>query len=315
MQTVEITPANAKRRLDKFLFHYLNAAPESFIYKMLRKKNITLNGAKAKGAELLAPGDVLTLFLADETIDKFRKAREIAESRPLTGIVFEDENYLVVNKPQGLPSHGGMAKKADDHLLARVLFHLQQTGAYNPSDTFVPALCNRLDVNTSGLVVCGKTLHSIQDMNEYFASQGVDKQYITVVEGELGKPGKSRVLRAFYQKETKTNVAKVVTHETPTAVTTAYKTLAISDCARYTLVSVNPITGRSHQIRAHFAAIGHPLAGDKKYGGGKTPYGQSQLLHCHRLAIPAKNISWEAPLPKNLQKCINELFGGFKNEQ
>jgi len=312
MQTVEITAANTNRRLDKFLFQYLNAAPENFIYKMLRKKNITLNEARAKGAEQLKAGDVIQLYLADETIEKFRKVREIAAARPLTGIVFEDENLLIVNKPQGLPSHGGMNKK-DDHLLGRVLFYLQQTGAYDPSDTFVPALCNRLDVNTSGLVVCGKTLHALQDMNALFANQGLDKEYITVVEGELGKIGKNRVLRGYYQKESKSNVARVVTQETNMAVTTAYTVLAISNDAKYTLVSVNPITGRSHQIRAHFAAIGHPLVGDKKYGGHSTPFGQSQLLHCRRLSIPVQDKSWEAPLPKNLQKCVDEWFGGLPN--
>ena len=312
MQTVEITAANTNRRLDKFLFQYLNAAPENFIYKMLRKKNITLNETRAKGSEQLKAGDVIQLYLADETIEKFRKVREIAEARPLTGIVFEDENLLIVNKPQGLPSHGGISKK-DDHLLARVLFYLRQTGAYDPSDTFVPALCNRLDVNTSGLVVCGKTLHALQDMNALFANQGLDKEYITVVEGALGKVGKSRVLRGYYQKESKTNMARVATQETNMAVTTAYTVLAISRDAKYTLVAVNPITGRSHQIRAHFAAIGHPLAGDKKYGGHSTPFGQSQLLHCHRLSIPIQGKSWEAPLPKNLQKCVNEWFGGLSN--
>jgi len=312
MQTVEITAANTNRRLDKFLFQYLNAAPENFIYKMLRKKNITLNETRAKGAEQLKAGDIIQLYLADETIEKFRKVRKIAEARPLTGIVFEDENLLIVNKPQGLPSHGGMSKK-DDHLLARVLFYLQQTGAYDPTDTFVPALCNRLDVNTSGLVVCGKTLHALQDMNALFANQGLDKEYITVVEGELGKVGKSRVLRGYYQKESKTNMARVITQETNIAVTTAYTVLAISRDAKYTLVSVNPITGRSHQIRAHFAAIGHPLAGDKKYGGHSTPFGQSQLLHCRRLSIPVQGKSWEAPLPKNLQKCVDEWFGGLPN--
>ncbi|MCL2287214.1 MAG: RluA family pseudouridine synthase [Firmicutes bacterium] len=307
MQTVQITAANTNRRLDKFLFQYLNAAPENFIYKMLRKKNITLNEGRAKGSELLQAGDMVQLYLADETIEKFRKVREISEARPLTGIVFEDENLLIVNKPQGLPSHGGMNKK-DDHLLGRVLYYLQQSGAYDPSDTFVPALCNRLDVNTSGLVVCGKTLHTLQDINAMFANQGMDKEYVTVVEGELGKVGKSRVLRGYYQKESKANLARVVNTDTGNAVTTAYTVLAVSRDGKHTLVSVNPITGRSHQIRAHFAAIGHPLAGDKKYGGHSTPFGQSQLLHCRRLSIPAQGITWEAPLPKGLQKCIDEWF-------
>jgi len=313
MQTVEITSGNANRRLDKFLFQYLNTAPESFIYKMLRKKNITLNEAKAKGAEIIKAGDILQLYLADETIEKFRKVREIAEAKPLSGIVFEDEHLLVVNKPVGLPSHGGMAGK-DDHLLARVLFYLQKTGAYDPSDAFVPALCNRLDVNTSGLIVCGKTLHALQDINARFASGGMDKEYWTIVEGVLGKAGKSRVLRGFYQKDGKNNVARIITKPNDTAVTTAYKILAVSLDEKYTLVSVNPITGRSHQIRAHFAAIGHPLAGDKKYGGREIPFTKAQLLHCRRLSFAESGQTWEAELPKNFQKCVQEWFSkGFKN--
>jgi len=306
MQTVEITAANSNRRLDKFLFQYLNTAPENFVYKMLRKKNITLNDTKAKGSEMLQAGDKLTLFLADETIAKFRKARELAVARPLAGIIYEDENLLIVNKPAGLPSHGGMADKSD-HLLARVLYYLQKSGAYNPSDTFVPALCNRLDVNTSGLVVCGKTLHALQNMNALFSGHVVDKEYITIVEGELGKVGKSRVMRGYYQKDGKANIAKVVATKTGITVTTAYTVLAISSDKRYTLVQVNPITGRSHQVRAHFASIGHPCAGDKKYGGQAIPYANSQLLHCHKLKIPTQGLEWEAPLPNKMQKCIDEL--------
>ena len=337
MQTVTVTAANTDRRLDKFLFQYLNTAPQYFIYKMLRKKNITLNDSRAKGSELLQAGDIINLFLADETIAKFRQARKIATARPLTGIIFEDNNLLIVNKPQGLASHGGMKNKrnkpnpkptkphqneptGEDHLLARVLFYLQSSGAYDPSDTFVPALCNRLDVNTSGLVISGKTLHALQEMNGLFANQGIDKEYVTIVEGEVGKVGKSRVLRGFYQKESSANIAKIVTQHTPTAVTTAYTVLAVSTDGAYSLVSVNPITGRSHQIRAHFASIGHPLAGDRKYGGNAIPFGQSYLLHCRRLAISAKlndndNMKWTAPLPKNLQLCMDEWFGGYAFEQ
>ena len=315
MQTITITKANTNRRLDKFLFAYLNAAPENFIYKMLRKKNITLNEVRAKGAEQLQDGDTVQLYLSDETIEKFRKTREIATAKPLTGIVYEDDSFLIVNKPQGLPSHS-MAGKTD-HLLGRILFYLQESGAYDPSDTFVPALCNRLDVNTSGLVVCGKTLHTLQEMNALFANQMMDKEYITVVEGDLGKVGKSRVLRGYYQKEGKANVARVVNTENTLPVTTAYTVLAVSPDSKYTLVAVNPITGRSHQIRAHFAAIGHPLAGDKKYGGHPTPFGQSQLLHCRRLSAPAQEEShrtWEAPLPPKMQQCVDEWFGGLPNE-
>jgi len=315
MQTVQITASNADRRLDKFLFQYLNAAPENFIYKMLRKKNITLNEAKAKGAEIIQAGDVLQLYLSDETIEKFRKTREIAPAKPLTGIIFEDDHLLVVNKPAGLPSHGGMEKK-DDHLLGRVLAYLVESGAYDPSDSFVPALCNRLDVNTSGIVICGKTLHALQSINALFAGQGIDKEYLTIVDGELGRVGKSRVLRGFYKKDVKTNRAKIFSTSDPqspveTIATTAYTVLAISRDASHSLVSVNPITGRSHQIRAHMAAIGHPLTGDKKYGGSSTNFGVGQLLHCHRVSIPTQDKSWEAPPPKSFKKCIDEWFGDY----
>jgi len=306
MQTLEISPQDANRRLDKFLFQYLNEAPENFIYKMLRKKNITINKSKAKGAEMLKAGDEIQLFLSDETIVKFRKAREIAKAKPLTGIVFEDENLLIINKPAGLPSHGGMEGK-DDHLLARVLYYLTETGAYDPSDSFVPALCNRLDVNTSGLIICGKTLHALQDMNALFAGRKVDKEYLTIVDGEVGKVGKNRVLHGFYQKNEKTNIAQVINTPNEMAVTTAYTVLAVSQDQKYTLLAVNPITGRSHQIRAHLSAVGHPLTGDKKYGGSMLPGGYRQLLHCRRLSIPSLDKSWEAPLPQRFQKCIENL--------
>jgi len=307
MQTIQIKKQDSNRRLDKFLFQYLNTAPQNFIYKMLRKKNIVLNDNKARGAEILQADDVVTLFLSDETIEKFRQAREIAKAKPLDGIVYEDDDLLVVNKPAGLPSHGGMEEKSD-HLLARILYYLQKTNAYDPSDTFVPALCNRLDVNTSGSVMCGKSLHALQRLNSFFAGHMVDKEYLAVVDGKLGEVGKSRVLKAFYKKNNKTNIAEVVTQKTDTAVTTAYTIKAISKDDKYTLLIVNPITGRSHQIRAHLANIGHPLTGDKKYGGSQITTGGAQLLHCHKLRIAELEKEFEAPLPKNFQKFLDKYF-------
>jgi len=302
METVTITKKDTDRRLDKFLFHYLNAAPQNFIYKMLRKKNITLNDAKAKGAELLQAGDTVKLFLSDETIEKFRKTRDIKKAKPLDGIVYEDDDVLVVNKPVGLASHGGM--ESQDHLLARILYYLQHTGAYNPADTFVPAICNRLDVNTSGLVVCGKTLHALQKLNDCFAKHMVDKEYLAVVDGNAGEPGKTQVLRGFHQKNKNTNFVTVVKQKTDTPVTTAYTVKEILQGGKYTLLTVNPITGRSHQIRAHLASIGHPLVGDKKYGGSDLPKG-AQLLHCHKITIGELGYEWQAPIPKAIQIFIS----------
>jgi 23S rRNA pseudouridine955/2504/2580 synthase len=181
MHEVTLTASDANRLLVKFLFKYLNNAPQSLVYKLLRKKRIKLNGQRAKGGELLAAGDIIGFYLSQETLQSLQVERVIPTARSLPEIVYEDEHLLVINKPAGLASHGGM--QTDDHLLARILYYLQQTDAYNPQHaSFTPAICNRLDVNTSGLVVCGKTLRALQEINALFASQGVCKQYLAVTE-------------------------------------------------------------------------------------------------------------------------------------
>ncbi|MCL2216132.1 MAG: RluA family pseudouridine synthase [Defluviitaleaceae bacterium] len=313
---VEITAENAGRRLDKFLFAYFNNVPHSFIYKMLRKKRIKLNGGRAMGNELLQAGDELRFYLSPETIESSRKPRIFDPAPPLTDIIFEDENLLVVNKPAGLPSQGGMKERPAraDHLLARILYYLQEKGGR--FEDFTPAICNRLDVNTSGLVICGKTLHALQTINAAFANREVDKEYTAIVHGVMGSPGDSKTLEGFYHKDPHSNIATIFDEiacvpkggATGTLAITSYTVLATAK--DYTLLSVKPITGRSHQIRAHLASIGHPLAGDKKYGGKPTPYAPAQLLHCRRMeaADLPYAASWEAPLPQGLQKCLREWF-------
>ncbi|MDR0273489.1 MAG: RluA family pseudouridine synthase [Clostridiales bacterium] len=296
---LKIEPENAGRRLDKFLFSYLNNAPHSFIYKILRKKQIKLNGAKVKGSELLQAGDELRFFLSDETIEGCRKEIAFEKAEPLTGIIFEDENILVVNKPAGLPSQGGM-KKAD-HLLARILFYLQKNDC---------GICNRLDVNTSGLVVCGKNPAALKKINSSFANREVKKEYLAVVCGIAGEKNTTHTLEGFYHKNEKTNTATVIAGRNPHAVTnkpviTVYTVLAVSK--KYSLISVSPITGRSHQIRAHLASVGHPLSGDKKYGGSATSFATAQLLHCLKLSIPEFG-TFTAPLPKGFEECIQKNF-------
>ena len=304
-----ITSKDANRRLDKFLFQYLNDATHSFIYKMLRKKRIKPNGNRAQGSEILAVGDELKFYISPETIESFRKERIIEKAQPLTGIVFEDDDFLVVNKPVGLPSHGGMDNKKD-HLLARLLYYLYNSGAYSADATFVPAICNRLDVNTSGLVVCGRNLNAMQEMNALFAGKGITKEYLAVIDGTLGDVGSGKILEGFYEKDTKNNIACISSRKSETIAITEYKVLAISKNKKHTLVQVNPITGRSHQIRAHFAAAGHPLTGDKKYGGSpKTSFAPAQLLHCKKLTIMQSSLTWEAEVPKGMATCLREWFG------
>jgi len=342
VREVVITTADVGRRLDKYLMAYLNNASRSFIYKLLRKKRIKLNGKRAEGSELLRVGDAITLHLSQETLDECRKGRY--ESPPehnnsvtfpvftkgpkpdfRLAIVYEDENLLIINKPAGIASHGGMKSKAT-HLLAEILAYLRQNGDFPPNATFTPALCNRLDVNTSGLVICGKNYQALRAINALFTNSGshvaavsagdgvmpagyIDKEYLAVIDGKLLG---SAILEGHYQKDTDTNIARITNTNCEPRAITVYKSLAVS--SERSLLSVNPITGRSHQIRAHLASIGHPLSGDKKYGGKPTPYTSAQLLHCRRLTLnkavlsyPA-GMSWSADLHDGFMKFINDEF-------
>jgi len=313
---IKIEKGDSNRRLDKFLFQYLNNAPHSFIYKMLRKKRIKLNNSRAQGNEILAQGDKIKFYFSDETLESCKKMRVVAIAKPLTSnnIVFENDDILIVDKPAGLPSHGGMGNNY--HLLARILYYLRETGAFEPTATFTPALCNRLDVNTSGLVVCGKNIHALQAVNNLFSTRKIDKEYLTIVEGVIGAVGEMKTLEGYYQKDSHTNKAYIGKKETGMLAITIYKVLAISKSKKYSLVSVMPVTGRSHQIRAHFASISFPLAGDKKYGGSPTPFAPTQLLHCKRLTPIAEELpsfpfpfpEVTTPPPKNFLTCLQNLF-------
>lgn len=193
----------------------------------------------------------------------------------------------------------------DDSLLTRALFYLKQSGAYDisRSATFSPALCNRLDRNTSGLMVCGKTLAALQRINADFAGRSVEKEYIAVAHGTLSGDG---VLEGYLYKDKKTNTVKVNSDgQNGLRVKTEYETIAAGK--HFTLLFCRPVTGRSHQIRAQMAAIGHPLAGDVKYSGKKTPYAPGQLLHCYRLKIG--QATFTAPLPQGFINCLRDWFG------
>ncbi|MCL2365038.1 MAG: RluA family pseudouridine synthase [Defluviitaleaceae bacterium] len=337
---VEITEGEANRRLDRFLFAYLRDAPHPLVYKLLRKKRIKLNRGKADGAENIVAGDVLDFYLAPDTLADLRGVvPTVPQAVPLDGIIYEDAEILVVNKPAGLSAHGGGKLLSDklptsnDHLLTRVVWYLHTTGAYDPAGTFTPALCNRLDTNTSGLVVCGKTLTALQKYTALFAAgsgnganMGNDdsadstprvivKEYLALAEGTL--QGEA-TLTGIYTKNEATNTAKITPLIHPPAdntntpphklAITHYRVIAHSTGGNknYTLLSIRLQTGRSHQIRAHLSAIKHPLAGDRKYGGASTPYAPAQLLHAWRLITPDN--AFIAPPPEGFMWCLRDWF-------
>ena len=324
MRKVITGPNEGGQRLDKFLFKYLSEAPQSFVYKMLRKKNITLNSKKADGHEKLAVGDEITLWLADETIDKFRKARPAHPYQGLAHpvILYEDDHILIMDKPAGLLSQ--KAKESDISINEMMLAYLLDSGQITPETllTFRPSVTNRLDRNTSGLITAGKSLAGLQFLSEGMKTRRFGKYYYALVRGKLDQ---AMTLKGYLVKDGQTNTVRITGEAAHGAdyIETAYEPLAV--LAHTTLLKVHLVTGRTHQIRAHLASIGHPIAGDPKYGDPGlndrlrgTCHLRSQLLHAGLLVMPAlsgdfaalSGRSFTSPLPADFMRVLQAE--GFK---
>ncbi|MBQ7794982.1 MAG: RluA family pseudouridine synthase [Lachnospiraceae bacterium] len=333
MQEITIGKNEAGQRLDKFLAKYMNLAPKSFFYKMMRKKNITLNGKKCEGAEKLNEGDVVKLFLSDETIEGFteKKVQKIQKvKKQKLDVIYEDDEILLINKPSGMLSQ--KAKESDVSLVEYLIDYLLDTGAVTEESmrSFRPSVCNRLDRNTSGIVACGKSLAGLQMLSEVFRDRSIHKYYQCIVVGAMRE---SRTIDGWLLKDEASNKVRIFQNEVEGSlqIKTKYEPLATN--GRYTLLKVTLLTGRSHQIRAHLASIGHPIIGDPKYGmgrgnaskrmsGGRPSQSaqsaeekyqiRSQLLHSYRLEFPElaepfaylTGKAFEAPLPKDFIRVI-----------
>ncbi len=323
MQEIKITNSEKDQRLDKFLLKYLNKANKSFVYKMLRKKNIKLNEQKAEGSEMLKENDVVKLFLSDETIENFREVKQVKVSTKSIVVIYEDENILVVNKPQGVLIHPDSSEKTDT-MIERILSYLVENGSYNPEESlgFTPAICNRLDLNTSGVIIVGKNLMAVQRLNYLFKNKMIQKFYKCIVVGEVKKGG---TILGKHFKNGKTNEVKILSHKVKNDdlkdVETRYEVDEVTE--KYSLLKVELITGKSHQIRASLMNIGHPIVGDRKYGDEATnmiyrrKYGvNNQLLHAETMSIYDEdgelsylnNKEFVASLPRNFEKVYNDVF-------
>ena len=302
MEQITVKEGDSGQRLDKYLGKYLKEAPKSFLYKMMRKKNITLNGKKAQGNEILKEKDEIRLFLAAETIEKFRGAGKEEGVHGLLDIPYEDAQVLFVNKPAGMLSQ--KAAREDVSLVEYLTGYLQEKekAGEERGDTFRPGICNRLDRNTSGLVAAGKTVKGLQALSEAFRERTMHKYYLALVRGRITKPA---YIKGYLKKDEKKNQVRITEKEIKGSlpIETRYKPLEISQGGD-TLLMVELLTGRSHQIRSHLASIGHPVIGDRKYGEKKSndryerKYGvKSQLLHAWKLQF-----SWEEGTLKGLSE-------------
>ena len=290
MIQIEISSNDQNKRLDKFVKKYLSKAPDSFIYKLFRKKDVKVNKKPKPIDYITQVGDVITIYITKEQEESFIDKKNVETSSSMDfKVIYEDDNILVVNKPTNLLVHDGDDKlKNDDTLTKQVLNYLISTNAYDPSkeNIFIPALAHRIDRNTSGLVVFGKTSIALQELFKAFKNHdGMDKEYETLVCGKVTEKGK---IEAKLIKNEKTKIVNVDETNGLKALTLYTPIKVYEDVS---LLSVKILTGRTHQIRVHLKHINHPLVGDQKYGNrnsdmlAKKYHMNGYFLHAKKLCF------------------------------
>ena len=296
MKEIRIDVTSENQRFDKFLKKYFKEASMGFLYKMLRKKNITLNGKKASGNEILKNNDVISVFFSDETFQKMKgsslKENSIFIPKDLKErfhLIYEDENILAVNKPKNMLSQKAVPK--DISLNEYLLAYLFQKGEIDEESLRIyrPSVMNRLDRNTTGVVLCAKTLKGAQFLSEALKQKETPKIYHCFCKGVIDK---EMLLKDYLLKDESKNTVSVVSHQVEGAkeIITGVKPLEVFK--DYTYVEVELFTGRTHQIRAHLSSIGHPILGDAKYGDlklndvlQKKYHVKSQMLHAYSIHL------------------------------
>lgn len=269
MRTIEINKNDANQRLDKFLTKRFKTLPKALMYKYIRTKYIKVNGKRCEISTKLNEGDVITLYIKDEFFDAPQYDTYDFLKAPLNlDIVYEDENIILLNKPTGLLCHPDENYHFDS-LLARLQHYLYDKKEYDPKseNSFAPALANRIDRNTGGIVIAAKNSESLRILNQKIKDRELKKLYLCVVHGILKK--KQALLTDYLEKNEKQNRVYISSKPTPNSKTIKTKYKVLDEFNNMSLVEIELLTGRTHQIRAHMAYIGHPLVGDGKYGTNK----------------------------------------------
>lgn len=288
MREYYITKNDSGQRLNKFLEKAVPLLPGGIMHKYLRLKRIKVNGKRTDAAYRLAEGDAVQLYLNDEYFDAPREEEAFRRiTQPRLRIVYEDDHILLADKAPGMVVHADERGGADT-LIAHIQAYLYQTGAWSPADaaSFAPALCNRIDRNTGGIVIAAKTAEALRILNDKIKERELEKRYLCIVHGRP-QPA-AGLIENYLRRDEKRKQVTLHRQRVPGAKTarTRYRTLASQD--KLSLVECELLTGRTHQIRAHMASIGCPLLGDGKYGTNELnrPYNETgQALYAYSLTF------------------------------
>ena len=327
MEKIIIDEKTENQRLDKYLKRYLPNASGSFLYKMLRQKKIKLNDKKADGSIILKSGDIVDIYFAEETLKKFKATSNKHDNKKhceinkaavesfKRRIIYEDDFVLLFNKPAGMLSQ--KAQKGDISACERLIEYLFAEQKLNEEALrlFKPTAVNRLDRNTSGILVCAKTLSAAQMLSKMFNDRSIEKRYVALVCGDVEK---GRSVKAYLKKDEKSNRVDISPYEKDGYVKTETRYEPVCHIDGATLLDVELITGKTHQIRAQLFAEGHPIVGDKKYiSKNHLEVGvglKRQFLHAYKLVFPQcdgcllgiSKRAFTAELPSDLENVLKK---------
>ena len=305
MQKFTIGENDANQRLDKYLTKMFPSLPQSMMYKAIRKKDIKLNKKRCEISSRLNAGDVLELYIKDEFLETKKQSKpSIYSVIPVLSILYEDNNILLIDKKPGISVHSDLTEDNNEDLITQIQAYLYLKGEYDPKDksSFTPSLCNRIDKNTGGIVIAAKNATALRTINEKIKNREISKKYLCITHGYLDK--KSATMNAYHIKNSKLNRAFIFDEPQEGARKISTKYRVLKEKNNLSLVEVDLLTGRTHQIRAHFAYIGHPLAGDTKYGTNK----QNQHLNFKHQALYSYKIKFNFTSPSPLDYLKGKEF-------